>query len=114
MSRRLLHTHTHTHSHTDTLYRPQVLYIYPPLTPRQPTPSAEHRHSKKGKSSSMEKRVEDMNLGEEEEGLVINPAPLEGSERILGENLCPAFLSNDSKAVDLFFNVVPGLEVRRL
>jgi hypothetical protein len=41
----------------------------------------------------------------------MNMAPLEGGERILGEKGCPAFLSNESKAVDLFFNVVPGIEV---
>jgi hypothetical protein len=48
---------------------------------------------------------------EEEEEMRMQEVEMEKGDRIRGENLCPAFSSNDSKAVDLFFNVVPGIEV---
>ena len=49
---------------------------------------------------------------EEEEEMRMEEVEMEKGDKIRGENLCPAFSSNDSKAVDLFFNVVPGIEVQ--
>merc|ERR1719259_919122 len=34
--------------------------------------------------------------------------------KILGENGCPAYLSNESACIDFFFNVVPDTPLERL
>jgi hypothetical protein len=72
------------------------------------------RKEEEEEEESMDEEEEEGEERMDEEGLVINSAPLEGGERILGEKGCPAFLSNESKAVDLLFNVVPGIEVIQL
>jgi hypothetical protein len=73
----------------------------------------EERRMEREEERRMEGEEEKRMEGEEEE-MRMEEVEMEKGDKNRGENLCPAFSSNDSKAVDLFFNVVPGIEVQYL
>jgi hypothetical protein len=71
----------------------------------------EERRMEEQEEKRMEEE-EEMRMEEDEIRMEGDEVEMEKGDKIRGENLCPAFSSNDSKAVDLFFNVVPGIEVQ--
>ncbi len=75
------------------------------------TEQEEERRMEEEEERRMEREEERKMEGEEDETRM-EEVEMEKGDKIRGENLCPAFSSNDSKAVDLFFNVVPGIEVQ--
>jgi hypothetical protein len=80
------------------------------------TEQEEERRMEEEEERRMEEEEEEMRMEGEEDEIRMegDEVEMEKGDKIRGENLCPAFSSNDSKAVDLFFNVVPGIEVQLL